>query len=87
LPGLPERHGGSCAFCQLSCDGLAPFGAAVIEIGLAPVQMRSSAWTVADRASPTPREASWSQPRAPPLYSWQKAVLASLRVRSFGVEA
>jgi len=68
-PGLPERHGGSCAFCQLSCDGVAPFGVAVIEIGVAPVQLRSSAWTVADRASPTPREAGSHQPRAPPQYS------------------
>jgi hypothetical protein len=69
LPGLPERHGGNCAFCQLSCDGSAPLGAAVHEIGLAPVQLLSSAWTVADRAAPTPREAGWRQPRAPPQYS------------------
>jgi Protein of unknown function (DUF2946) len=69
LPGQPERHGGDCAFCRLSCDGPAPFGAAVIEIGVAPVQSRSRARTVADRASPTPREASWRQPRAPPQYS------------------
>jgi len=69
LPGQPERHGGGCAFCRLSCDGPAPLGAAVIEIGVAPVQSRSCARTVADRASPTPREASWHQPRAPPQYS------------------
>jgi hypothetical protein len=69
LPGRPERHGGGCAFCRLSCDGPAPFAAAVTEIRVAPVQSRSCAWTAADRASPTPREASWRQPRAPPQYS------------------
>ncbi len=68
-PGLPERHGGGCAFCRLSCDGSAPFGAVVAEVGVAPVQSRSRAWTAADRALPTPREANWRQPRAPPQYS------------------
>jgi hypothetical protein len=69
LPGLPERHGGSCAYCQISCDGAVPFGAVVNEIGAAPVQRRLSAWTVADLASPTPRDEASHQPRAPPQYS------------------
>jgi hypothetical protein len=68
-PGLPERHGGSCAFCQVFCDGAPAFGATVTEVGLAPVQWRFFAWTVADRALPTPRDTSSHQPRAPPKYS------------------
>ncbi|MGA9826286.1 MAG: DUF2946 family protein [Methylocystis sp.] len=69
LPGRPELHGGGCVFCRLSCDGPAPIGAAVTEIRVAPIQSRARAWTTAGRASPTPREASWRQPRAPPQYS------------------
>jgi hypothetical protein len=69
LPSQPERHGGGCSLCQLSCDAAAPFGAATVEIGLAPVQWRFSAWTVADRPSPTPRDESSHQPRAPPKHS------------------
>ncbi len=69
LPGQAERHGGGCAFCRLSCHGSAPLGAVVAEIGVAPVQWRSCAWTAADRVPPTPREARWRQPRAPPQYS------------------
>jgi len=68
-PGLPERHGGSCAFCQLSCDGAAPFGATVHEVGLTPVQWLYSPWTAEDRASPTARDETSHQPRAPPQYS------------------
>ncbi|MGA8170735.1 MAG: hypothetical protein WB816_07880 [Methylocystis sp.] len=67
-PGVPDRHGG-CLFCQMSCDGSAPLGALVVEIGVAPVQWRPSAWTVADRASPTPRSETSHQPRAPPVIS------------------
>jgi hypothetical protein len=68
-PGQPERHGGGCAFCQISCDGMAPLGAVADEIGLSPVQWRLSDWTAASPASSTPRDESAHQPRAPPKYS------------------
>ena len=57
---IGERHVGGCVFCQLSCDGLAPFVATVNQIG-APARSRSLAWTAADRAPATPREANWRE--------------------------
>ena len=85
-PGLPERHGGGCAFCRLSCDGSASFGAVVAEIGVAPVQSRSRAWTAADRASPTRAKQTGANLDAAAILLTKSGLSVPLRPL-FGVEA
>jgi hypothetical protein len=68
-PGPPGHSGGgrdACSFCQACCGGAAPMEARPGEVGTAPVQSDSPAWTVADRALPTPRRDHSRLARAPP---------------------
>lgn len=72
-PGLPGHNNGgdrdACMSCQVCCAAAAPLAARPGEVGMAPVQCVSPAWTVADRALPTPRREHSRQARAPPALS------------------
>jgi hypothetical protein len=69
LPGHDDDRERACPMCQASCGGVAPIAARPGQVGVAPVQRVALAWTVADRALPTPRRDFSRLARAPPASS------------------
>jgi len=68
-PGHAHHGHHDCALCQAFCDGVAPVAGRPVQLGMAPVQWKSSHWTVADRALPPPPRDYDRQARAPPSFS------------------